>query len=116
VGETSYAAVPHLVRIHQQRGTLDGNTYAFVSTVELARGRGANPPVPEWLQPGYNDAFSALGQMGLRELPGAKNREDVQYILAFLALWKGARRYGSLLNDFAEEEFSELVEKGMASF
>ena len=33
VGEASYAAVPHLVRIHRQRGVQDWNTYAIVTTI-----------------------------------------------------------------------------------
>ena len=34
VGEASYAAVPHLVRIHALRGVPDANTYALVALIE----------------------------------------------------------------------------------
>lgn len=37
VGEASYAAVPHLVRIYRERGAIDWNTYAIVAVTELAR-------------------------------------------------------------------------------
>lgn len=50
VGEASYAAVPHLVRIHQQRGEVDWNTYAIVAITDLARTQPNNPPVPKWLE------------------------------------------------------------------
>jgi hypothetical protein len=38
VGEGSFVAVPHLVRIHRLRGVSDWNTYALTATIELARG------------------------------------------------------------------------------
>src|SRR4051812_37118099 len=53
VGEASYAAVPHLVRIYRQRKRTDWNTYAMVTVIELAREEGSNPPVPEWLSQDY---------------------------------------------------------------
>jgi hypothetical protein len=46
VGEASYAAVPHIVRIHRERGLDDWNTYALVAVIELARGKGKNPVYP----------------------------------------------------------------------
>jgi hypothetical protein len=113
VGEASYAAVPHLVRIHRERGGPDSNTYSLVATIDLARGEGKNPDVPAWLQPGYDNAISALAEMGLRELASAKKIEDIQYILAVIAIWKGARTYARRLNWYSQNELSELVEKGL---
>ncbi|HEX7698185.1 MAG TPA: hypothetical protein VF394_12340 [Candidatus Acidoferrum sp.] len=113
VGEASYAAVPHLVRIHGQRGLPDANTYSLVATIDLARGEGKNPEVPKWLQPGYDNAISALAAIGLRELTVARKMEEIQSVLALLAIWKGARTYGRLLNWYAQDELYELVEKGL---
>src|SRR5437764_1712702 len=48
IGEASFAALPHLLRIHRQRGAIDWNTYALAATIELARGQGKNPDVPPW--------------------------------------------------------------------
>src|SRR5262245_5941341 len=49
VGEASYAAVPHLVRIYRHHVTPpDWSTYAIVAVIELARARGNNPAVPKW--------------------------------------------------------------------
>ena len=75
--------------------------------------RRKNPEVPRWLQPGYDNAVSALAVIGLRELTVAKKMEEIQSILALLAIWKGARTYGRLLNWYAQDELSELVEKGL---
>jgi len=108
VGEASYAAVPHLVRIHQQRGVVDWNTYAIVATIELARGIGTNPEVPAWLDEGYQEAIHQLAETGLRELPHAEGKEAIRSILGILAIWKGARTYGLVLSAFSEDELQEL--------
>jgi len=108
VGEASYAAVPHLVRIHRQRGVVDWNTYAIVATIELARGRGTNPEVPASLRQGYQEAIDQLAETGLRELPHAEGQEAIRSILAMLAIWKGARTYGQVLSSFSEDELLQL--------
>jgi hypothetical protein len=108
VGEASYAAVPHLVRIHRRGRVVDWNTYALVATIELARGRGGNPEVPSWLKEAYEEALHALAEIGLTELSQAEGPEATRCILAVLALSKGARTYGRLLVEFSEDEVLEL--------
>ncbi len=108
VGEASYASVPHLVRIHQVRGVLDWNTYAIVATIELARDRRANPPVPSWLRSEYSSAMERLAELALRELPRATDRETTRSMLSILAIWRGARTYGRVLAEPSEDELLEL--------
>lgn len=108
VGEASYAAVPHLVRIHKQRDLLDWNTYGLVATIDIAKDSKHNPSIPEWLQAGYVDAMKQLGETAMAELPRIDDAEIVRAILAVVALWKGARTYGRLLVDFTEDEVLEL--------
>ena len=108
VGEGSFVAVPHLVRIHRERGAVDWNTYAIVATVELARGTKGNPDVPEWAKKGYEEGLRELGRLGLEELPRTSDPEAVQSILALLAIVHGARTYGRILAEFTEDELLEL--------
>jgi hypothetical protein len=108
VGEGSFAAVPHLVRIHRQRATADWNTYALVATIDLARGTRQNPDVPDWTRTAYDRALTDLAGIGLAELPKCSDRESVRSILALLALAHGARTYGRLLLEFSEDEVLEL--------
>ena len=108
VGDGSYVAVPHLVRIHRARGSPDWNTYALVATIELARGEGSNPEVPEPDRVPYEQALRDLAQLGLQELPMAKEPETVRSILAILAIVHGARTYGRILAEFTEAEVLEL--------
>ena len=109
VGEASYAAVPHLVRIYQNCGKIDWNTYAIVASIELARNVGENPDVPLWLRQGYEDAINSLAMTGLGELPHAKEKEIIRSILAVFAIWKEARTYARIIIDFSEDELNELV-------
>jgi hypothetical protein len=111
IGEGSLAAVPHLVRIHRQIGTRDWNAYALAATIELARGKGGNPDVPDWTREGYDQALRNLAQMGLEELPQAADPETVRSILSVLAIVHGARTYGRILVEFTEDEVLELEEQ-----
>jgi len=112
VGEASYAAVPHLVRIYQNRGKIDWNTYAIVTSIELARYVGKNPDVPSWLLQGYEDAINSLAMTGLGELPHANEKESIRSILAVIAIWKEVRTYARIIIDFSEDELNELENNG----
>jgi hypothetical protein len=108
VGEASYAAVPHLVRIHRQRGVIDWNTYAIVAIVELARNRGGNPQVPKWLEEGYFRAIQELAEIGSTEILRANASEEIRAILGILAIAKGARTQGRFLVMYSEEELLDM--------
>jgi hypothetical protein len=108
VGEASYAAVPHLVRIHSLRGAVDWNTYAIVAIIELARGQRGNPEVPEWLERDYFAAIRELAEIGTSKLSRATAPEDIRAILGILAIAKGARTHGRFLVEYSEEELLEL--------
>jgi hypothetical protein len=108
VGEASYAAVPHLVRIYRQRGIADWNTYAFVATIELARGQGKNPKVPDWLESDDFAAIHELAKIGLTEREGTTDPDQVRGILSMLAIDKGTRTYGRVLLNYSEEELDEF--------
>jgi hypothetical protein len=115
VGEGSFAAVPHLVRIHRLRGVADWNTYALAATIELARGRDGNPDVPPWARDSYDEALRELGQMGLQELSRASDQETVRSILGLLAIVHGARTYGRIFVEFSEDEVLELEEEAFGN-
>lgn len=115
VGEASYAAVPHIVRIHRLRGEDDWNTYAFVAVIELARGRGKNPEVPEWLKADYFKAIQELAETGTVELMRSKHAEEIRAILSILAIAKGARTHARLLLKYSDEELVELERQAQES-
>jgi hypothetical protein len=111
VGEGSFVAVPHLVRIHRLRGVADWNTYALVATIELARATHGNPDVPAWARDSYDAALRELGHIGLEDLSRASDQETVRSILGLLAIVHGARAHGRILVSFTEDEVVELEEQ-----
>jgi hypothetical protein len=108
VGEASYAAVPHLVRIYRKGGAIDWNTYAIVAVIELARDDGKNPPVPKWLGEDYFQAIRDLAERGAVEVLQTKNPEEVRAILSILALSAGARTHAKFLVEYSAEELLEM--------
>jgi hypothetical protein len=108
VGEASYATVPHLVRIHRQRATPDWNPYALVACIELARGQGINPELPDWLENEYFEAIQELAKIGISEFPRANTPEQLRGILMILALSKGFRTYAKVILEYSEEELLAL--------
>ena len=110
IGEASFAAVPHLVRIHERRGVPDWNTYALAAVIELARDRADNPhPSPDLLH-FYEPAWVRLTEIGLQELHSAKEPTLVESIMGVLAIGKGLRTLGRCAVELTEEERRDLLE------
>lgn len=108
VGEASYAAVPHLVRIYRQSGVIDWNTYAIVAIIELARENSKNPEVPDWLEEDYFHAIRELALHGVGEVLHARDREEVRAMLSVVALAKGARTHARFIMNYSDEELLEI--------
>lgn len=115
VGEASYAAVPHLVRIYRDRGTDDWNTFAMVGIIELARGKGNNPDVPDWLKEDYFQAIQELAKFGSVKLLDAESTEEIRTILCILALAKSARTHARFLLEYSEEGLVDLENRAFES-
>jgi hypothetical protein len=108
VGDASYAAVPHLVRIHRTRGAVKWDTYAMVAIIELARTEKQNPEIPGWLEEDYFRAIAELAEMGTREILRAKEPESVRVILSVIAIAKGLRAHGRFLVSHSEDELLDI--------
>jgi len=108
VGDASYAAVPHLVRIHRVRGVVDWNTYAMVAIIELARTNRNNKEVPIWLKDGYFQAIQDLAKIGCTEVLKAEDNDSVSAILSVIAIAKGLRIHGKFLVNYSEDEMSDF--------
>ena len=108
VGEASFAAVPHIVRIYRDRGSLDWNAYSIVSVIELARNQNENPDVPGFLKVGYFHAIHALAEVGILELPDAQDPDICCAILGIIAFDKGLRTHARLLANYSEDELRQM--------
>jgi len=109
VGEASFAAVPHLVRIQRAKRSVDWNTFALVAVVEFARANGKNPDLPQWLAEEYFQAIQDLAEIGAGEVMRCSDPDAVRSILGVIALAKGLRAHGEVLVDFSEEEMRQIA-------
>ena len=114
VGEASYAAVPHLVRIAQGMAVRDWNAYALVALIEIERHRKTNPPLPLWLQSDYETAWRDIVALALSDLTAATDSLTVQSAISVVAVGRGQRKLGALLCHFDESEVTELAEEKLA--
>jgi len=108
VGDASFAAVPFLVESYRKRGGNGWSTYAIVAIIELARGEGTNPDVPQWMAEDYFQAIRKLAEIGAEEVLRAKAREDVRAILSVVAIQKGLRAHAKFLANYSEVELLEI--------
>ena len=114
VGEASYAAVPHLVRIAQAAVVRDWNVYALVALIEIERHRKNNPPLPDWLRPDYEEAWRDVITLALTDLAANKDPLTVQSALSIVAVGRGQLKLGALLCHFDDSEVAELAEERLA--
>lgn len=111
VGEASYAAVPHLVRIGTTLSNRDWNLYALVSCIEVERHRKTNPPLPDWLVEPYHHAMRELLDLATSDLKSVDDQYTVWSILGAIALAKGELKLGALISMTDESEIEGILEE-----
>ncbi|HXC53842.1 MAG TPA: hypothetical protein VNU97_00970 [Rhizomicrobium sp.] len=110
VGEASYAALPHIVRIHAASNKSHRDAYAIVAVIDGSRRNGRNPELPDYLRPSYEAAIQQLAKIGLHEIAGATDPALISSILAVIAIWKGHTALGAFAMNFDEDELQEIFE------
>jgi hypothetical protein len=108
VAEGSYAAVPHLVRIHANRSR-GWDIYALIATIEDVRSNPGNPPIPFWLQPAYSDALTQLGALALDDLHAARDPDLIRSALAIVAVAKAQPALARFAIRYTDDERSEIL-------
>ena len=106
VGDASYAAIPHIVRIHRKRGLVDWNTYAIVAVIDLARTQRENPKLPEGLESEYFAAIGELAAIGSVEILRTEDPDVARAILSVIAIGKNLRTHARFLIEYSEDELS----------
>lgn len=107
----SYAAIPHLIRIHRRRGLTTWNTYGLVATILLASREDQNPDIPDWLQDDLQEALTALAAVAHLELPTSSSPLHKRLMLAVIAISSELPEYAKVMVDFSPEEISSLEER-----
>lgn len=109
VGVASYAAVPHLLRVHRMRDVPDWNTFGLVGIIEHSRHANQNPRLPEWLKSGYDKAWQAIAEVAGRDLMRSDDPILTRMALGVIATARGLRFAGEVLMDFTDDELEEMV-------
>src|SRR5437870_3276476 len=73
VGESSYAAVPHLVRIGGRVCPDDWNLYSIIAVIEECRAETDNPPLPDWIADSYFRALNEIERLALSKMADAND-------------------------------------------
>jgi hypothetical protein len=110
VGEASYAAVPHLVRIYATGQGSASDTYSLVAMIELARHDRRNPDLPEDWSEAYEGAWQELAVLGHRDLALTDDPQIVSSILAVLAIEKRQPALGRFALMFSEQQRLDTLE------
>jgi hypothetical protein len=111
VGEASYAAVPHLVRIGKQVCPEDWNLYSLVSIIEVCRHEPGNPPLPEWLRADYERAWVEIAEMAIGRIASVSDENLGASFFAVIALHKkqhALARFALLSEDERKTALDEL--------
>ena len=114
IGDASYAAMPHLVRIAARLPRRDWNVYALASTIEVERHRKSNPPLPDWLEESYRDAWNHLLELAVDDLHRTEDGMTITIILGAMALAKGEVKLGALIAYSDESQVDEMVDQYIA--
>jgi hypothetical protein len=111
VGEASYAAVPHIVRITAAWPARGWQPYALLSTIEGQRYSKRNPPLPDWLTADYFHSWEQLLELAMRDVRTATDPLLLRSLLGTLAFARGAVPLGCLISAVSQDEIKELLEE-----
>lgn len=114
IGEASYAAVPHIVRIVTGWPQRDWNPYSIVATIEIERHRKNNSPLPDWLAKPFLAALNDLELVGLEDLKVATEPLRINAILGLIAVAKQQTKLGAFISYADSSEIDEYLEERMS--
>jgi hypothetical protein len=80
----------------------------MVATIELARTKGHNPELPEWLKTEYFQAIRELAEIGSAEVFRAEDADTVRAILSVIAIVKDLRTHATFLIEYSDDELLEI--------
>ncbi len=107
----SYAAVPHIARIIQSRKIFEYTPFALTVAIELARGQGQNPELPDWLKEDYDQALWGIAKYGCDNLKKEWDASILKSVLALVAIIKSNRDLGELIFEVDEGYEKDLLDK-----
>ena len=111
VGTASYAVAVRLINMRRSGVVFDWNFYALIACIEVCRFSSGNPPLPQWLEGPYRDAWEAVSALCWQDMQAETQADLLRAYLATLALAKGATNLGQMLIKIDESEIFEWLEE-----
>jgi hypothetical protein len=108
VGLASYYAVPHLVRIAQEKQLVDYNVLGLVSMIAIQRHKN-NPILPKALTPAFNNAIVNLADLAKLVMNKDWDLSLSSSALAAIALSKGQLKLASAIFILDSEDVLDEV-------
>lgn len=109
LGDASFAAVPYLAALQPRLSGDNWQAYSLVALIEGRRGEGGNPPVPAWLEAGYEAVIADLGALAAVDVREASDALVKRAALGMFAMANGLRRWGQLITEMSEDEVLEAL-------
>jgi hypothetical protein len=110
IGNASLAVVPILVQELINKNYKGENLWAYVSSMEIVKGKRNNPNVPEWLLPSYSESINTLEAYSYQVASEIDNVVVLRYLFGFLLLRKGDFTYGQALSDLTPDVIEEALD------
>jgi hypothetical protein len=111
IGIASYYAVPHLVRIAEEKSLIDYNVLSLVSLIEIQRHKN-NPVIPDALYPIFRLALIKLLDLATSLLSGDCDLTTVTAALTAMAVAKGQIKLGNAIQNMdSEDVIDEFLEQ-----
>jgi hypothetical protein len=98
------------VRIARSLARRNYDFYGLVSTIEIERHRKANPPLPDWAAPAYDEAMRGMLELALSDLRSTEDRATIRSIMGAIALAKGELKLGAFISYSDDSQIDEIVE------
>ena len=111
VGVASYAAIPHLAKIIRDQKIHDWNPFRLTVAIELVRGEGKNPELPDWLKDAYFQALKDMTEYLCENIKEEWDSDLLKSALSLVAIIKGNRDLAELIyeiDDGYEKKTLEL--------
>jgi len=110
IGEASLSAIPFLAKKLIESSYDGADLWAYVGSIQIAKGQQGNPDIPEWLSEDYLLAMKQLINYAHLRIPITKNTETLRYMFGFLLWMKDEKTFGQALIELTPDVIEEALE------
>ncbi|MDT3282997.1 hypothetical protein Q4Q49_21670 [Shewanella sp. SP1S1-7] len=110
IGEASLSVIPFLVRSLVEVSYDGPDLWAYIGSIQIAKGQRENPNVPEWLLEDYLTAMELLLKYSYMRIPVTTSPETMRYIFGFILWMKNDKTFGQALIELTPDVIEEALE------